>query len=641
MKTKGITVWEQHAEKIVLGIAAVTFVALAGRQFIGQPNAVKMPSGKAVAPADVDDLLQTEAERILSRLDEAAPSEIRLPDPVPALDQLLGQLDRPVYPRPTLDIRDVAIMPDVEGIGPQGAIEFPVPQLKPPYEVTAVSYSDALASGVVEQHAELQEFFSDPGQPQDITFTTVFARFDVADLRSQFAGEHADLEAEGKVAIPSSWYHDRPENIVDVVIRRQQLVNGEWMSATTLEQIPGRSSLRSRLGDEIDASLRDQILTELSDPAVQLDIIQPEFYLTKNDEWSIPLPEAERAGPSSGEPDDRVRQLEGRRQILLQERERRLNRLQELGGNFEGGGDEPPDDESPPGQPRERRGGGRRAPGPGPGGMGVDSGGLGKRDKSGSSGSGGEKNRRAVDNLKKRITQLDRQIADVEKDLQDLRGTAGLDDQAPSESDSGPTADDEIWVWGHDLFVEPGKTYRYAVTLEVYNPFFGRKRNLVDEQQKLAESFTLDSGTSEWSDAIQVSPPLRVFITNATPAGQGAAGPLGLGRATAEVYRFYDGVHWMETFAVEPGGYIGEAKERRVDGQEEPVVIDFRTSLFVLDIVEDIDAGRGRFPEAGRAAKVLLQDLRTGEILDLRDPFAEINDRDRVRLRQKVRSGGA
>ena len=74
---------------------------------------------------------------------------------------------------------------------------------------------------------------------------------------------------------------------------------------------------------------------------------------------------------------------------------------------------------------------------------------------------------------------------------------------------------------------------------------------------------------------------------------------------------------------------------------EEPVRIDFSTGLVVLDIVEDIDPGRGGGFEAGRAAKVLLQDVRTGEILHLRDPNVEFHNPDRRRLKQRARSGRA
>ena len=57
MKSKGIPIWERHAEKLVLLIAFVGAVALTALQFIGEPNAVSTTAGD-VAPGEIDDLLQ-------------------------------------------------------------------------------------------------------------------------------------------------------------------------------------------------------------------------------------------------------------------------------------------------------------------------------------------------------------------------------------------------------------------------------------------------------------------------------------------------------------------------------------------------------------------------------------------------------
>ena len=46
--------------------------------------------------------------------------------------------------------------------------------------------------------------------------------------------------------------------------------------------------------------------------------------------------------------------------------------------------------------------------------------------------------------------------------------------------------------------------------MEVYNPFFARKLNLVEAQHELADSLTLSSLTSEWSEQIEVRPMLRI-----------------------------------------------------------------------------------------------------------------------------------
>ena len=67
MKTKGISIWEQHIQWIVLGLAVVAFVAFTTKQFVGEPNAVSM-GGRQVAPGEVDRLLEEDAERLAARL---------------------------------------------------------------------------------------------------------------------------------------------------------------------------------------------------------------------------------------------------------------------------------------------------------------------------------------------------------------------------------------------------------------------------------------------------------------------------------------------------------------------------------------------------------------------------------------------
>ncbi len=156
---------------------------------------------------------------------------------------------------------------------------------------------------------------------------------------------------------------------------------------------------------------------------------------------------------------------------------------------------------------------------------------------------------------------------------------------------------------------------------------------MVESQQSLAQAFTLDSPPSEWSSPARMHPLRRVFIVGASTGGSAVQG---FGRATAEVYRFYDGIQWVEKFQVAPGGVVGEVKDVRLpDGSTRK--IDFSTTLFVLDIVEDIDTGRtGRGRPTRPRARVLLQDLVDPQIVEWRDPLAEERDPDRQRLRDKL-----
>ena len=635
MKTKGITIWEQHAEKIVLSVAGAVCLVLVARQFIGEPNAVTMPGGVTVAPNKIDGLLAEEAERLLSRLDEAAISEIELPDPESAYQVLVTALTDGVSPQLRLGLAELGLGPTAEWIGPSGAIKFAVPRIRPPYQLVVKTITDALEDGVVAEHPVLEALFDDPDEPRDINYATVFARFSLADLRSQFAAEGSNEEA-----IPASWYRDRADNIVDVVIQRQELLDGEWSEPITLTQIPGRHTFRKELAGKIDAGLRDQILANLDEPAIRLDIIQPEFYPTRNEEWGLPALE-QHLDQEIAEADDRGARLRRVLADLKKNRERANKKLKDFGGSYT---ESPPEEEkAPPPPPSRPGGGGRKGPPGGRGGQDFGPGGSGegKRDKGGGYGTAG-RNKKAVENLKKKIAKLDDKIAQARKRLLDLIGDEEVapDDEALL-ADVGPAlaGEDEIWLWGHDLYVEPGKTYRYAASVKIYNPFFGKKRSLVDEQQAMAESFSLESAASEWSEPLRVNPPIRVFIIAAKAAGQGIAGMPGSWRVTAEVHRFYDGRQWMETFSVHPGDFVGSVKNKRTADGGESLDIDFRTGLFVLDIIEDIGAiGRVRLPNNSRSAKVLLQDVRTGEVLELRDPRMDLDDPERRRLKDKAES---
>jgi hypothetical protein len=194
---------------------------------------------------------------------------------------------------------------------------------------------------------------------------------------------------------------------------------------------------------------------------------------------------------------------------------------------------------------------------------------------------------------------------------------------------------DDILVWGHDLTVKPGITYRYRVTVSVYNPFFGKKRSLVKDQQSLAEAFTLNSDASDWTPPVRIHPLRRVFITSATSGG----GQHGFGRATAEVYLFHDGTQWVQSFRVQPGSAIGGLKKVKRPDDGTLVEVDFTTDLFVLDIVEEIQTGRNNLGQRDLVrgeSSVLLRDLRDPEILEMRDPQVEARDPERMRLRDKL-----
>ncbi len=638
MKTKGITIWERYAERFVLGAAAALALGFTAMQFIGRPNAVSTTNG-LVAPHEVDRLLQQRAEQLLSKLGDDAPPGLELKAPRPAFDDLQAQRLRSLSPRDTLRLPALAIVPDAGGGGPITNTPFPVPVLTAPERISVRQFTDTLAEGVVEQQPDLQKLFASQSAPHDLTWATVRAEFNLAGLRAQLA------------PLPSNWFNDHPENMLDVVVERQELAGEHWTNSITLDPIPGQATARPQLAESLDSATREGILGWLADPATQLEVIQPDFYALRNGDWDPNWAE-DQAGASEA---DRLRSaLKGQ----LAELDRLLEELHALGGKMEddpkggdpaggaaGKGGAAGGGSGPGGGPAGGSGSGRRAPSgqrrdaPGKGagaGLGAaESGG----DDAGKPGADKEKDAKAkaiaIKNLQLKIRSKERQIAATREKLRQLGVDVDKEEQAGAVDAFAVLKGDKVMVWAHDLSAKPDRTYRYRLTVRVYNPFFGRKRSLVESQQSLAEAFCLDTPASEWSKPITISPPLRVFITSAS------AGSTGPARVMAEVYRFYDGTQWVDTFAVAPGGAIGGRKQVKRPGDTATVEVDFTTGLFVLDVIEKIGAGgKAGAPEVGGDARVLLHDLRGERPPVLRDPQVDLKDAERDVLKGKVPAAG-
>jgi hypothetical protein len=94
---------------------------------------------------------------------------------------------------------------------------------------------------------------------------------------------------------------------------------------------------------------------------------------------------------------------------------------------------------------------------------------------------------------------------------------------------------DEIRVWMHDLTVEEGETYRYALQLEVTNPLFAFQNRAPDAQKAFASQPTMLGERSGWTEGVAVPRRIQYFVTSAEPA---RLGTLGVRDASATIQAF-------------------------------------------------------------------------------------------------------
>ena len=606
MKSKGITIWELHVEKMVLGVAVLAAGYFAATQFIGNPNAATIGS-QTVAPKDIDRVLEEKARGISEKLAEDAKPPFDLPEVKPVADTMLAALNDPVSPAGEMTLHSYRIVPDTGFIGIEEYV-YAIPNFPAPAPTMPKEYHDAITSEVVEQFPELAEKFPNP--PYDLTYITYFGELPIAQYLEELQKFDADHQQ-----IPSVWFGGKPL-FLDLVVEREELQDdGSWGNRIIVDPLPGQYSFREAMNEKLDVRDRNYMFDELLKPEVQSAIIQPEFLATRRGSWQ-PVSVDEINNIEEKEVvdlDDPIANLDRLIKRLQRNRDRIATQLEEAGGPLEGGDEPGTGSDQPRGGSPGGSGGGR----PGKGGGGSMTADPGAAD---------DRNKKTRISLTKALKKIDDQLAAKQAEREELAGALVVEEV----EDEGPA--DRIMVWGHDIDVEAGRTYRYRMTMKVLNPFFARKLNLAKEQQDLADAVALESAPSEWCEPITVNPSVRIFLTSARAADNresaGVSG--GAGSASFEVFKFHDGLTWSEKFIVEPGDRIGEQKRvtlRGPDNATKDHTIDFGTQWLVVDIIAHTDAapagGIGAGENEGLLAKAVLMDLATGEITELRDPRAD------------------
>lgn len=629
MKVKGISFFELHAEKFLLGVAVLLLLGVVAMQLLGGGSTVAI-DGAAVPVGELNPTLRQRAERLNVRLRSDAPAGVQLFEGDPplvadAFERSIGEsvAGETPLPRGFPAVASVLLPRDIVEVAWYHEPSFPAVAMLP-----SVQTSDAVTEQGWSDLRPLGGRFESSPESLDLTWVSPVAMVDLEALRRELAAESRSARPP-RLALPSLWFNERL-HIVDVVFERQQLSSSGWGPVTTVSAFPTQSPLRPRFADA-GAQLRDEVFADFSRASRQLEILQPEFVATRNNLFVPPLAETETgdgddltdtdAAARSGETRRLRRQVQRYRQELL----RTEARLDELGGPLE------EEDRGSAGGRSGGRGSGSRSGGadgevPPPGGGGMGSGVSGRRSPQQD-----EATRRQRIALTERVERLRMELSRAESDLARISPEAAAASEG-SDSIADVMRDASMLAWSHDLDVEPGETYRYRASVRVYNPFFARKNQLVPEQQPLAGSFALAGKTSEWGPAITVSPPVSFFVTRAS-AGEGT---LGLGVASVEVYAFRDGQRRVQSFSISAGEPIGRPSDAR--GGERGAEIDFSTGWYLVDVIEDPARDRMSGGERVRGVVVLVGRIGDPDLIEVRMPDQDAASEERRRYEDDVRA---
>lgn len=534
MTTKGTSVWEQYVEHVVLAIAIIVMAWFAWSAF---GTKIESRVGKrTLTTATVDgELLQAAIELEPNYLDgEPSPIEISPPEPLgnrftARLSQSISPSQRVVFPRV-----DLTSEIDVNQNVVSELRMYVQPNISAPEDIRMHQWFGTVAQSEMSRVDALSD--SIDGPPNDTSWIQIAAKFDVDSVMESFS-----LSSEDADPIPSQWYNNGID-IFDVVIERQTQVENEWSAPEVVEVLPGHLTYRSKLADgSVDSMEMDSIISNLRGGS-QADITTPDFYTLKgispknmDAPWSwdgfTQLEDFNEEDEGTAEVKKSISRIEGR----ISKQEKLITRIIE---NIDDA----------------RRGGGGGGP------MGGGGGGAGDRGK--------------LERLQKQLERAEEKLSEYHEELTVLEEELAAIEQGQEEEEEAGMGGD-VWVWGHDLTAQTGETYRYRMTIQLANPFFGHKPSLFPQQVSLAQDVTVASETSKWTDVIEMQKSKQWFVTGSKKSGGGIVRDLfDLGHISIELFDFSDG-SWNKNYVtIQVGQPIGSP-----DGSD--------ADWFVLDILED------------------------------------------------------
>ncbi|HRQ73818.1 MAG TPA: hypothetical protein PLU35_12400 [Phycisphaerales bacterium] len=513
MRIKGVNFFEQHVEKLVLGVVSLVLLGVLTVQFVVEPNVVKIgsseyPPHQRFLPAE------NEANALLARMGDPSPE---VPDvrEQSLRERFAARIEGSVAPRsrfslstPGAEIQGVEDVPGAETI-------MAMPAIPPVNGVVAAPYLATIDPFEWVGSPELRPFLP-AEQPFDKAAVSVEGVFSGRALREALLHDPDGPEGPQR-PLPPGWWRDNFEVLGIELQREERTPTGEWSNVAEITSIPGRLDLVKEVRSERPNAAELRHIVEDARAAMR-EIVQPDYLRTiAGPAWVRPS----EAAAALGMTEEAQEIARVKSQIAaLDERIAGLDRAIE-----------------------DQRGpGGREPRAPDPARRGEPQ--PGQRDATTDAN---------VRRLQAQREGVVRQREIQVKRLQDLGGTPDDPgrDQAARTSVARLLENAELRVWAHDVTARPGSVVRYRMRLVLNNPVYG-KTSLSEDQQSLAGDPLLAGPWSDWAAPVEVPAEQYFFITS---AGEGDA--LGRGpRASADLFRFYYGYWRRARTTLEPGDSI-------------------------------------------------------------------------------------
>ncbi|MEM8738502.1 MAG: hypothetical protein AAGG38_08510 [Planctomycetota bacterium] len=604
MNTKDLGFFQQHTEKIALGLGVAVLVGVAATQFLlGEPNAVDLGNQSNVPPSEIKDTVVQQAQRLDASLQR---------------DSYVDPIVVPRYARSFTDLyrravaSGAALAPlDSSGLASKWnrvvSPDYPekfVPSPPATFDVLAKSGHGVLADDGTDDFFRLQDIVGDQ-QPADFPYVSVRAKFPLAELKNRY--EARDQPVENRIE-DGLWIERLVITSVRLLRQKQDPQTGRWGEPELLDPMPGQYALPAQADPQLTFEEAQTLQNTIRDN--QNLIQRVPFPAITNGPWTPP-----DISNRTYTPEEIARATELKRQI------KNLNRtIARRTGQAPGGRPRPavpqPEDDVFRDEPRRGRSNIERS-----------------RD-------------RAAEQLQRDLDTLD----GLTRELNELLGVENPEDPQGSRRDGFERGRDPleledfsrsrprrtgsrpqpvavqvpetVEVWAHDLTAEPGQTYRYKVVVSVLNPLFRFPRLNPDQLQRnrnllslAPDSVELDS--AQWSAPLTLAPDYYFFLTGGSREQK---------RATFEVWTVYNGGWRVSEFTEYPGDEIGGPAEiESINNGGQPIPMN------VGSIVLDVDTVT---PPSGRGISVraLYLDPGSGQIRS-RLVALDKNSTDRQNLR--------